>query len=327
MTRPLNRPSLDVAALDLEGWLDEFDTTPANTRANQELPWIAAGLLIIAMLVECDGLGGADIGAKHAIAVALGAAGIFVLVVGHPAGFGLIVRTRIHLASHTAGRLGQGARWAGFILVNATACAAYNRGAWGVVEFALFCQMLFLVEAFIHYLGCRASVIDRVPVDSLLWMRKASHLFRAQFVAVTIWLAWALWPPTPAGSADDWTAAAGVVLAALLPVLAYTHRQFVSVEQWKREVLNVLDDALAPADGGPSDHALAGAILRLETLIVAGPAHIGPAVEPAIRRVVIARAVTMRRGQGDPWSAELTGYAATGQRALLPTNVPTWLWS
>lgn len=106
MTRPLNRPTLDAAALDLEGWLDEFDTTPANTQANRELPWIAAGLLIIALLVEFSGLGSPDNGARHAIAVALGAAGLFVLMVGHPAGFRLIVRTRNHLASHTARRLG-----------------------------------------------------------------------------------------------------------------------------------------------------------------------------------------------------------------------------
>lgn len=204
-------------------------------------------------------------------------------------------------------------------MVNTTAWAAYSRGAWGVVGFALFCQMLFLVEAFIHYLACRASLIDRVPVDSILWMRKAIHLFGAQFVAITVWLAWALWPPTPAGSADDWTAA-GVVLAALLPVLTYTHQQLVSVEQWRREVLSVLDNALAPADGGPSGRAVAGALLRLETLIVAGPAHIGPAVEPAIRRVVIALTVTMRRDQGGPSSTELTSEAATGLARLGPVT-------
>lgn len=309
----------DAGALDLDGWLSAFDNTPISAQAPRDLPWVAGGALVMALLIGFGVIGTGNIEARLPVAGALVAMSLVVMVVAIPAGFRLIVQIRNYTASNHARWLGHGARWALLVLVNGVGWVAYQRQVWSVAVVALVAQLLLLVEGYVHFITCRASLVDRVAVDSLLWMRKATYLLRAQVVASVAWLACLLWPPAVATSADDWTAI-GVVVAITLPILAYSHHQLVAVEQWRRDMLCLLDEGLSSPDTGTSERSLVSALRRLETLVVAGPATIGPAVEPAIRRMVIALAVAIRRDQShqDRWSASLSSEAARRLVRLAP---------
>ena len=83
-------------------------------------------------------------------------------------------------------------------------------------------------------------------------------------------------------------------------------------------MLTLLDDGITSSAAPAPGAALAGAVLRLETLVISGPITIGPAVEPAIKRLVVAMSITLNPATAPQRQQELTSVPARELGGLLP---------
>mgnify|MGYP006876578208 CR=1 FL=1 len=313
------RRSRSDVARDLDDWLDAFDQTPVTPPTRQSAWIVATSWVLIAAPLLWQAAQDATSRARlfeltSALAIA---AAVSLAMVWQPA-FRWAVALRNKLASEVARRWGHRLRWTSLVVVGALAGEALLGRDWGgFIGWAIF-QVVLTSEAFTQFLLRRTSLIDRIAVDSVRWARRSSRLLQAHLLlALTLWT-WFLISTSASRDVSGAWAILGVLVAVALALVGYLNRQIRDIEEWRRRMLTLLDDGITSSAAPAPGAALAGAVLRLETLVISGPITIGPAVEPAIKRLVVAMSITLNPATAPQRQQELTSVPARELGGLLP---------